>query len=152
MIDRLTAAEVRRILGLEPLPVEGGWWAQTHRDEASSAIYYFLERGECSRLHRLDSPEIYHFYAGAPLALTLVDDVGVREVLVGPDLAAGQRPQVTVPAGVWQGSVSVGEWTLVGTTMAPPFTVEGCEFVDEALMAELVARYPSSADRLRRLA
>ncbi len=144
----LSAAEVKALLGLEPLAVEGGWWTQTHRDERSSAIYYLLERGERSRLHRLDGPEIYHFHAGAPLALTLVDADGVCELVVGADLAAGQRPQAVVAAGVWQGSTSTGDWTLVGTTMAPPFHPAGCEFATADQVAELAARYPDHADRL----
>ncbi len=150
-MNRLSGADVKALLGLEPLPVEGGWWTQTHRDRHSSAIYYLLERGERSRLHRLDGVEIYHFHAGAPLALVLVDGSEVNEVVLGADLAAGQRPQVVVPAGVWQGSQSTGDWTLVGTTMAPPFDEAGCEFASPSQVEELAARHPDHADLIRRL-
>ncbi len=151
----LTFDQVREILGLVPLPVEGGWWAQTHLDEVSGAIYYLLGPGDRSRLHRLHAREIYHFHAGAPLALTLIDeDTGagsVRSVTLGADLVAGQRPQAVVPPGVWQGSVSTGEWTLVGTTMAPPFDPDRCQFPDAAAVSRLQVRFPEHAALIDRL-
>ncbi len=151
----LTADEVRELLGLRPLPVEGGWWAQTHLDEVSGAIYYLVAAGERSRLHRLHAREIYHFHAGAPLAVTLVDEdggSGVQQRIVGPDLRAGQRPQAVVAPGVWQGSVSTGAWSLVGTTMAPPFDPARCEFADGAVVARLTRRFPEHADAIAALA
>ncbi len=146
---QLSFEDVRGILQLEPLPVEGGWWTQTHLDDVSGAIYYLLGPGDRSRLHRLHAREIYHFHAGAPLALTLMDESGtgeVRTLLVGPDLRAGQRPQVVVPPGVWQGSISTGEWSLVGTTMAPPFDPKRCEFPDSETISRLKARFPRESD------
>lgn len=152
MVSSTSADEVREALGLVPMPVEGGWWVQTQLDEVSSAIYYLLEAGEHSRLHRLASREIYHYYAGAPLDLLVVDPDGEPErVLVGRDVAGGQSPQFTVPAWSWQGSTSAGAWTLVGTTMAPPFAPDGCEFVSRQGLEALAAEHPGSADRLREL-
>ncbi len=148
-----SAHEVRHALGLVSLPEEGGWWAQTHLDDVSSAIYYLLAAGEHSRLHRLDSREIYHYHAGAPLDLLVVHADGeLVRVLVGSDVTRGQRPQFTVPAGSWQGSTSAGSWTLVGTTMAPPFTTDGCEFVSGESLETRAAAHPDAADRLRELA
>jgi predicted cupin superfamily sugar epimerase len=145
-------AEAQRIidlLRLEPLPDEGGLYRQTHADEASTAIYYLLAGGGFSALHLLDGPEIYHFYAGAPLQLLLLyPDGSVTEPVLGPDISAGQRPQIVVPAGVWQGSSSTGEWTLLGTTMAPPFDWAGFRLGDRA---ELADRYPRAAARIAQL-
>ena len=125
----MTAGEVVALLGLEPHP-EGGWYRQTFRDVAppegrgaSTAIYFLLEAGQESRWHRVDAAEVWHYYAGAPLMLT-IDQADHR---LGPDLAAGERPQAVVPAGVWQKARSLGDWTLVGCTVAPGFEFAGFE-------------------------
>lgn len=140
---------VAELLGLEPLPGEGGLYRQTVGDGRSSAIYFLLIAPEFSAMHRLDGPEVYHFYAGAPLQLLLLHPDGTAtEPVLGADLAAGQRPQLLVPAGAWQGSSSLGAWTLVGTTMAPPFSTEGFELGDAAALR---SGWPAAADRIARL-
>ena len=145
----LGADEGAAILSLVPLPEEGGRWAQTVLDGDSSAIHYLLTDGDFSAMHRLDGQEVYHHYAGAPVALLLLfPDGSAAEVLMGDDLAAGQRPQVVVPAGVWQGSSTCGEWTLLGTTMAPPYADEGFEL---GRRDELLADWPSAAGRIAEL-
>jgi uncharacterized protein len=126
----LTAAEVIRVLGLKPHP-EGGHFRETFRDPrsdangraASTAIYFLLARGERSHWHRVDAAEIWHYHAGAPLVLEMaVDDNGpIRRMKLGPDIAMGERPQGVVPAGHWQAAESLGDWTLVGATVAPGF-------------------------------
>jgi predicted cupin superfamily sugar epimerase len=83
----------------------------------STLIYYLLEAGDRSAWHRVDSAEIWHWYAGAPLEL-LVDR---SAFVLGNDFAAGQRPQGIVPRHAWQSARSLGEWTLVGCTVAPGF-------------------------------
>lgn len=136
-------------LGLEPLEHEGGLFAQNHLDEHSSAIYYLLARPDFSALHALASVEVYHWYAGAPLSLLLLHPDGrFEELVLGPDPAAGQVPQLAVPAGVMQGSSPLGEWCLVGTTMAPPFDWEGFEL---GVRATLQATHPECADRITAL-
>jgi uncharacterized protein len=140
---------VAELLGLEPLPGEGGLFRRTHIDAHSSAIYYLLLAPDFSALHRLSATETYHWYAGAPLRLLLLDADGrVTEPVLGPDLAAGQRPQIVVPAGTWQGSSPAGAWSLVGTTTAPPFDWAGFELGERAA---LTARYPVVADRITQL-
>lgn len=124
----MTAEEVVRLLGLVPHP-EGGFYGETFRAPApagergaSTAIYYLLPEGEVSAWHRVvDADEVWHYYAGGPLELTLSDGRERSAVILGPDLAAGQRPQAVVPAGVWQTARALGEWTLVGCTVAPGF-------------------------------
>jgi predicted cupin superfamily sugar epimerase len=124
----MTAAEVIALLGLERHP-EGGWFKQTFRDDVpggralSTLIYYLLERGHRSAWHCVDSAEVWHWYAGAPLELR----VGKGGLTLGNDLAAGQRPQGVVPRGEWQSAHSLGDWTLVGCTVAPGFEFEHFE-------------------------
>jgi predicted cupin superfamily sugar epimerase len=116
------AQEVIRALGLAAHP-EGGWFRETWREPAGTAIYYLLAEGEESRRHRLDKTEIWHFYAGDPLELT----VGGEPVVLGPDVAAGQRPQVVAPARAWQSARPLGAWTLAGCTVSPAFDYAGFE-------------------------
>ena len=134
----LSADDIARLLDLKPHP-EGGRYRETFRDTAtvgfggnlaraaSTAIYFLLAAGEVSRWHRVDASEVWHWYAGAPLSLTLVDAQGRRDIRLGPDLAAGERPQAVVPTGVWQQAASVGDWTLVGCTVVPGFHFAGFE-------------------------
>jgi predicted cupin superfamily sugar epimerase len=88
-----------------------------------------LARGERPRWHRIDAVEVWHYYAGAPLKLEIAaSEASLVEVLtLGPDLAAGERPQAIVPAHVWQSAQSLGDWSLVGCTVAPGFDFKGCE-------------------------
>lgn len=130
----LAADDIIRLLGLQPHP-EGGHYRETFRDTAagaerrahSTAIYFLLRAGELSRWHRVDAAEVWHWHAGAPLLLTIADAAGRREVRLGVDLAAGDRPQAVIPAHAWQQAQSLGEWTLVGCTVAPGFEFAGFE-------------------------
>jgi hypothetical protein len=130
------AADIIRLLDLRPHP-EGGHFRETFRDKptasdgraASTAIYFLLARGERSHWHRVDATEVWHWYAGSPLALdTATADAGpITRVLLGSDLAAGERPQAVVPAHAWQAAESLGDWTLAGCTVAPGFEFSGFE-------------------------
>jgi predicted cupin superfamily sugar epimerase len=138
------------LLGLQPLPDEGGLYRRTFADAHSSAIYFLLLAPDFSALHRLAATETYHWYAGSPLRLLLLHDDGegggrVDEPTLGPGFDAGERPQIVVPAGTWQGSSPVGAWSLVGTTMAPPFAWSGFRLGERA---ELLARWPSARARI----
>ncbi|KRA00324.1 cupin [Mesorhizobium sp. Root157] len=124
----MTPAEIIAALGMRPHP-EGGWYVETFRDAPyggrgrSTAIYFLLERGQVSAWHRVkDAAEVWHFYAGASLILSMcADESKVSEHRLGPDILAGERPQLLVPAGWWQTARSAGDWTLVGCTVAPGF-------------------------------
>ena len=124
----MTAAESIALLQLERHP-EGGWYRQTFRDDAadgrahSTLIYFLLEAGDRSHWHRVDSAEVWHWYAGAPLELRS----GTQTLVLGNALLAGQRPQGVVPRGAWQSARSLGDWTLVGCTVAPGFEFEHFE-------------------------
>jgi predicted cupin superfamily sugar epimerase len=154
----MTAAEIIARLGLKPLPVEGGYFAETYRSartfdgrSGGTAIYYLLTPDTFSALHRLRSDEVFHFYLGDPVRqLQLRPDGTGREFVLGGDLSAGQVPQLVVPAGVWQGSVLEpgGRFALMGTTMAPGFDFADFQAGDRA---ELTAAYPAFAEMIGRL-
>ena len=148
-----TAAELIARLDLAPLPGEGGWFRETWRTEAGSAILYLLsgDADSFSALHRLPTDEIFHFYLGDPVEMLELHPGGRSEVVIlGTDLTAGQRVQHTVPAGVWQGSrlAAGGDWALMGTTMAPPFRFPDYE---PGGRDALVAGWPDAAGRIRLL-
>ena len=115
----------------------------------SSAIYFLLLAPDFSALHALSATETYHWYAGAPLGLLLLHvDGRVEEPTLGPDLLAGERPQLVVPAGTWQGSAPLGAWSLVGTTVAPPFHWSGFRL---GARADLLRGWPSAGARITAL-
>src|SRR5579872_4697493 len=129
----LTAADIVRLLDLKPHP-EGGHFRETFRDSkpiggraASTAIFFLLARGERSHWHRVDAVEVWHHYAGAPLALSIDDGTATRVLRLGSDLPAGEMPQASVPAHAWQAAESLGDWTLCGCTVAPGFEFSGFE-------------------------
>ena len=133
----LGANEIIRLLKMTPHP-EGGHYVETFRSEgearaASTAIYYLLQADEVSAWHRVDADEHWLWHAGGPLALTLSppDGKGATPYQLGPDLRAGQRPQLTVPAQAWQTAESLGAWTLVSCIVAPGFDFAGFELAPE---------------------
>jgi uncharacterized protein len=131
----MTAGQIIELLSLKPHP-EGGHFIETFRDAtrvgaraASTAIYFLLTRGERSNWHRIDAAEVWHYYAGAPLELEVADthEGQVRRLRLGTDFSAGERPQAVVPRHAWQAATSLGDWTLVGCTVAPGFDFAGFE-------------------------
>jgi len=137
------------LLGLTPLPDEGGLYRQTYRDAYSTAIYFLVRPDDFSALHRLEGTEIYHFYGGDPLQMLLLHPGGrIEQPLLGSDFSNGERPQLVVLAGVWQGSATTGSYSLLGTTMAPGFRPEDFEL---GRRDELIASYPTAAADILRL-
>ncbi len=123
--DRIIAA-----LGLQPHP-EGGWYRQTwvgpgEPRASGTAILFLLKAGERSHWHRVDADEIWIFNAGAPLVLSVGQEVA-RDLVMGPDVLGGHVVQAVVPAGWWQAARSTGDWTLVSCTVSPGFRFEGFE-------------------------
>jgi len=134
-----TAQEVIAELGMQPHP-EGGHFVETFRDRpptgergSVTAIYFLLKSGEVSRWHRIDAVEIWNWYAGAPLKISIAEFEGVppKEHLLGSNVLAGARPQAVVPAHAWQSARSLGDWTLVGCIVAPAFQYEGFELAPQ---------------------
>lgn len=126
-----TAAEMIAALDLVPLPREGGFFRVTWRTEAGSAILFLLTPEHFSALHRLGQDEVWHFHAGDRVDHVQLDprDGSLRRTRLGPDVTAGDAPQLVVPAGVWQGARIAPEaraagshgWALLGCTLAPPW-------------------------------
>jgi uncharacterized protein len=163
----VTADELIAALGLRPLPLEGGYYRETYRSAdllpagalpryttpkaAATAIYYLLTPDTFSALHRLPADEVFHFYLGGPVRmLQLLPDGRGQVLTLGPDVTAGQRPQVVVPRGVWQGSSLLpgSPFALLGTTVAPGFDFADYEAGDRDT---LTRQYPDFADAIRRL-
>ncbi len=162
----VTADELKKLLILEAHPCEGGWFAETWRSEeaipksalperypaarsAGTAIYYLLEPHTFSELHRLASDEIFHFYLGDPVEmLQLWPDGSVRTEILGHDLSAGMRVQLTVPKYVWQGSrlLPGGSFALLGCTVGPGFDYADYE---SGKRIELIREYPDAEEMIR---
>lgn len=156
-----TVETLRTLLGLRPHPVEGGYFIETYRSAerlpagtlpfryegaraVSTAIYYLLTPDTFSAMHRLASDEVFHFYLGDPMEmLQLWPDGSHRVVVIGPDLEAGQRPQVLVPQGIWQGARlrPGGRFALLGTTVAPGFDYAD---YDPAERTHLLTTHPTA--------
>lgn len=130
----MTPEEIIAELHMKPHP-EGGYYVETYRDDHScnkgeransTAIYYLLKAGEYSHWHRVDAAEVWHYYAGSPLELSVSNEIDLAEkIILGPDLASGARPQAVVKSGEWQAARSMGSWSLVGCTVAPGFDFAG---------------------------
>jgi uncharacterized protein len=168
--DDLTIRNARYFidkLRLQPHP-EGGYFRQTYRSEivisrealpagfsgsraASTAIYFLLDGKNFSAFHRLRSDEVWHFYAGEPLLVHVIDPGGEYfRMLLGHEPEAGQALQAVVRAGCWFAS-HVADWNsfaLVGCTVAPGFDFEDFEM---GKREELVARYPQHRELIERL-
>jgi predicted cupin superfamily sugar epimerase len=159
-----SALAVVEQLGLTPHP-EGGHFAETFRSalrvasvahpserSASTAIYFLLATDEFSAFHRVRSDEVWHHYAGDVLELHSIDTQARHERrLLGTDLVWGERPQIVIPAGVWQAARPMrgpAGYVLVGCTVAPGF-----DFADFEMPArgELVQRYPEHTEVIEAL-
>ena len=176
----MTADQVKHLLQLEPHPREGGWFVQTSRSEAVlpasvfadssdparydgprrlwTSIYYLLEPETFSAVHRLGSDEVFHHYAGGAVEmLQLFPGGDVERVVLGRDLGAGERPQIVVSRGVWQGSRLVSQagaiaaeetWALLGCTVSPGFEYADYE---PGIRSELLAGWPAATTLIKAL-
>lgn len=119
---------------------------------ASTAIYYLVTSEQpSSRLHRLRSDELFHLYEGGPLEVLLLtpgEPPLVRRL--GLDLAAGERPQLVIPAGTWFGTELTPGAThcLIGCTVAPGFDFADFELAQGSQLCE---QFPAAAERIRRM-
>ena len=167
----LTAADVIRILELEPLPVEGGYFRPTYRGQLhlpttalppgftsarhiTSVIYYFLTADTKSRLHRLPTDEMWHFYVGDSVELHVFQfDNDYTKYILGHDLMQDQTVQAVAPAHSWFGArlQAGGQWALMGCTLAPEYADEAFSLPAAAEFAALLDRFPAQQDLLTTL-
>jgi predicted cupin superfamily sugar epimerase len=169
-MDSQEIAKIIDLLGLQPLPFEGGLVAETYcagdwlsagalparygaPRRAGTAIYYALtdDPDSFSAFHSLLTDEVFHFYLGDAVEQVLLLPGGecCRQVL-GQDLLRGQRVQSVVPAGAWQ-SLSLlpgGRFALLGTTMAPGYNQADFTLGERAA---LLAGWPAEAAAIARL-
>jgi predicted cupin superfamily sugar epimerase len=163
-----SSSDVIKLLGLSPLPGEGGYFRETYRSSLKvnlgevekpsqgerrlgTSILYLVTEGNFSALHRLKFDEIFHFYLGDPVEMVKIgNEGGLEKVTLGPDLFAGHRVQEVVRAGIWQGTSLLpgGSWALLGTTMSVGF-----EFSDFELgtRASLLSEFPDHRREILKL-
>lgn len=157
-------------LNLQPLPYEGGWFAQTYKSKdilaksalpkrypasriLGTAIVYLMTPTQdgFSALHRLRGDEILHYYLGDPVeSLLLYPDSSYKRFVIGPDILNGQVVQLVIPAGTWQGHrVSPGgSYSLIGSTMSPGYEDEDFEL---GKRDEICQKYPGLTDEIMAL-
>ncbi|SRR5690606_17546625 len=161
------AQRIVRRFGLKPHP-EGGFYREIYRADllvehrgipseppatraAGTFIYYLLAEGQISAFHRVQwTDEIWHLYAGGPLELHLLDDVGSYRVVTLTTALDDGEPSAVVPAGWWQ-AARLGPgvpWAFGGCTVAPGFDFEDFEM---PRTDELLARFPKHASLIRAL-
>jgi uncharacterized protein len=166
------AAYYVETLGMQPHP-EGGYFAETYRAAETiaqtalpgrfsgdrpfgTAIYFLLESHHVSALHRIEADEIWHFYAGGPLDVFMIEpETGKLTVVrLGQNLGnapdAGEVFQAVVPAGWWFGSAPAegSAYSLVGCTVAPGFDFAGFELADKTLMLKQFPQHRNVIERL----
>lgn len=167
MSKEFTAEQLIRVYDLKPHP-EGGYYKENYRSaEAipanclpprydgnrpfSTAIYFLLQEGAISRLHRIASDEIWHFYLGGALTIVEFKDGTVKRTVLGPDVEHGEELQHVVRGGTWFGAFPnpQSKYSFVGCTVAPGF-----DFADfqMATSEELIANYPAERDLIAKLA
>ena len=165
-----TAKELIEFYQLQPHP-EGGFYKRTYCAEGkiftsshqnrfrgggerfySTGIYYLLVENACSRLHRIASDEMWHYYLGGPITIVEIfpSGGGVKQTVLGPDFRSGQVVQYVVPAGVWFGSFpNPGtSFAFVGCTVAPGFDFEDFEIANKSMLLE---QYPQATELIERL-
>ena len=161
-IHRLTINDIIIKFQLAPHP-EGGWYKENYRAAGtiphnvlpniftgdrsfSTAIYFLLEQGNFSAFHRIQSDECWHFYAGGPLVIYVINDDGsLEKITLGSNILQGETFQYVVPAGCWFASAPAGgtDYSFVGCTVAPGFDFEDFELAERDALIE---QYPQHAD------
>ena len=149
----MNAEQIIQHLRLAKHPAEGGYFRETYRSPDSTAIYYLITPDSFSAMHRLSGDEIFHHYLGDAVEMLMLHPGagGKSEIVrIGKNLAAGESPQVLVPARTWQGSrlLPGGSFALLGCTVAPPFEYANYQ---HGQRDQLIAEFPDQAEKIRAL-
>jgi uncharacterized protein len=150
-LDAVDPTDLVRHLGLDPIPVEGGWFRVTWRSAAAGAIVALFSDAEdgFSALHRLGVTELWFAHGGHPFDLLLLHPDGRAELeVLGVDIGAGERLSAVVPPGTWMGGRPRGRWSLLSTVTVPPFADDLFEI---GRRDELVGAYPAWQDWIEAL-
>jgi len=131
----LSSDEIIEILGLKPLPEEGGFYLRTYESQCTiqlerglrnigDHIYYLITKDQFSHLHLLQCDEMWHFYAGDPIEMILFDSESFDLIEIGNTNLRNHRPQQLVKANKWQGAKlkEGGSWALIGTNAFPAYS------------------------------
>lgn len=157
-------------LGLIPHP-EGGYYRETYRSRlsiprealpprftgprlVSTAIYFLLDEGNFSAFHRLQSDEMWHFYAGGALTVHVIAANGsYSQIQIGSDAEAGESLQAVVEAGCWFASCvrDPESFALVGCTVAPGFDFDDFELGKRSEMIKLYPQHRKLIEQLTRM-
>jgi len=127
----MTDSEIIQMLDLQPHP-EGGAFRETYRSEIKAklpedrsvctAIYFLVREKQRIEWHRVKHDEIYHFYFGGPVELSLISPDGIlTKPVLGVDLQSGHRPQLVIPGNYWQSARAINGFALIGCTVSPGF-------------------------------
>ena len=130
---------------------EGGYFRQTYksnfivqpekesyRRSSATHIYYYLQRGMYSKFHKVKHDEIWNLYDGEGVKLHVYDDKNNKvdeQILSKSHL----KFHTVVNGDLWQAAEPIGDFVLVGCTVAP-----GWELEDEAYLSD----YPEIMDKL----
>jgi predicted cupin superfamily sugar epimerase len=164
----VTAEQIIELFKMKPLREEGGYYVETYRSaekiskaglpgrydgarNLSTAILYLVTPDAFSRLHRVKSDEVFHFYLGDCVTMLKLHGDGSSEVVtLGLDITNGQQVQTVVPQGSWQGCLlnKGGRFALMGTTVSPGF--ESSDF-EAAQRQELLRQYPTRRELVLKL-
>ncbi|MGD8428676.1 MAG: cupin domain-containing protein [Balneolaceae bacterium] len=158
MPKKITTQDIINLLKLSDHP-EGGFYREIYRaDEnvsrrsgqirnAATGIYFLVPQGVCTRWHRVDSDELWHFYRGDPLTLEIIDREGnFQRAKLDDRLTSEYSYQQAVCKGCWQRAYSEGEYSLLGCTVAPGFDFDDFEIIESK---DLAKKYPGLASEIR---
>uniref|UniRef100_A0A7S2Y1H2 DUF985 domain-containing protein n=1 Tax=Fibrocapsa japonica TaxID=94617 RepID=A0A7S2Y1H2_9STRA len=171
MMNSTTKEKIIEKYELIPHP-EGGYYKESFRSDvkvqvgsssgdgkirtASTAIYFLMTPESVSRLHKIKSDEVWHFYLGTSITVVELDEKtgGYKTTIVGPNVLDGEFVQYTVKAGTWFGSfpntLSVNEdsFSFVGCTVSPGFEFEDFELGSRGRLAE---QFPEAIEMIDKL-
>ncbi len=165
----ISAQQLITLYHLQPHP-EGGWYKETYQSKEqinaahlperfggsrafSTAIYFLLAQGNFSAFHRIKSDECWHFYAGDPLAVYILQQDGtLDEITLGNGITNGQLFQYVVPANCWFASrpASDSKFCFVGCTVAPGFNFDDFELADADSLSALYPKHEACIKELCR--